>query len=185
MPNKAETSQSRYTRAASFLDDWRTKHLSDAIEERLMTSIRTIPTLALTLLASSGLASATAASPSVVRVDLMDPSISSSIKSMRIKTNVQSVKAGLVVFDVSNDSKTLVHEMIVVAAANPHAPLPYDKKDDRVNESKIADLGEASDLPPGEKKTLRLTLKPGNYELICNQPGHYKAGMKAILVVTQ
>ena len=150
-----------------------------------MTSIRTIPTLALTLLASSGLASATAAPRSVVHVDLVDPSTSPSIKSMRIKTDAQSVKAGPVVFDVSNDSKTLVHEMIVVAAANPHAPLPYDKKDDRVNESKIADLGEASDLRPGEKKTLRLTLKPGNYELICNQADHYKAGMKASLVVTQ
>ena len=96
-----------------------------------------------------------------------------------------SVKAGPVVFDVSNDSKTQVHEVIVVAVANPDAPLPYDKKDDRVNESKIADLGEASDLQPGEKKTLRLTLKPGNYELICNQPDHYKSGMKASLVVTQ
>ncbi len=141
--------------------------------------------MALTLLASSGLAAATAASPSVVHVDLMDPSTSPSIKSMMIKTNVPSVKAGPVVFDVSNDSKTLVHEMIVVAVANPHAPLPYDKKDDRVNESKIADLGEASDLQPGEKKTLRLTLKPGEYELICNQPGHYELGMKSSLVVTQ
>ena len=150
-----------------------------------MTSIRTIPTLALALLASSGFASATAVSPSVVHVDLMDPSTSPSINSMMIKTDVQSVKAGPVVFDVSNDSKTLVHEMIVVAVANPDGPLPYDKKDDRVNKSKIADLGEASDLQPGEKKMLRLTLKPGNYELICNQPDHYEAGMKASIVVTQ
>src|SRR5690242_4977672 len=105
-----------------------------------MTSIRTLPTLALTLLASSGFASATTVSPSVVHVDLMDPSTSPAINSMMIKTDAQSVKAGPVVFDVSNDSKTLVHEMIVVAVTNPHALLPYDKKDDRVNESKIADL---------------------------------------------
>ena len=150
-----------------------------------MTSIRTIPALALTLLASSGFASATAVSPSVVHVDLMDPSTSPSINSMMIETDAQNVKAGPVVFEVSNDSKTQVHEVIVVAVANPDAPLPYDKRNDRVSESKIADLGEASDLQPGEKKTLRLTLKPGNYELICNQPDHYKAGMKASLVVTQ
>ena len=92
----------------------------------------------------------------------MDPS--PSINSMMIKTDAQDVKAGPVVFEVSNDSKTQVHEVIVVAVANPDGPLPYDKKDDRVNESKIADLGEASDLQPGEKKMLRLTLKPGNYE---------------------
>ena len=150
-----------------------------------MTSIRTIPTLALTLLASSGFASATAVSLSVVHVDLMDPSTSTSINGMMIKTDTQTVKAGPVVFEVSNDWKTLVHEMIVVAVADPHAPLPYDKKNSRVNEFKIADLGEASDLQPGEKKTLRLTLKPGNYELICNQPDHYNAGMKTSLVVTQ
>ena len=150
-----------------------------------MTSIKTIPTLALMFLASSGFANAAAAAPSVVHVDLMDPTTSTSINGMMIKTDAQNVKAGPVVFDVSNNSKTLVHEMIVVAVADPHLPLPYDKKNDRVNESKIADLGEASDLQPGEKKTLRLTLKPGNYELICNQADHYKTGMKASLVVTQ
>jgi uncharacterized cupredoxin-like copper-binding protein len=135
------------------------------------------------LLASSDFAGATAVSPSVVHVDLMDPSTGTSINGMMIKTDVQNVKAGPVVFDVSNESKALVHEMIVVAVANPRAPLPYDEKDGRVNESKIAGLGEASDLQPGEKKTLRLTLKPGNYELICNQVDHYKTGMKASLVV--
>ena len=150
-----------------------------------MTSIRTIPTLALTLLASSGFASATAVSPSVVHVDLMDPSTSPSIKSMMIKTDPQSVKAGPVVFAVSNDSKDLVHELIVVSVADPNAPLPYDRKDDRVIESKIVDLGEASDLKPGEKKMLRLNLKPGTYELMCNQPDHYKAGMRTSLIVTQ
>jgi uncharacterized cupredoxin-like copper-binding protein len=90
-----------------------------------------------------------------------------------------------VIFAVSNDSKDLVHEMIVVSVAQPAQPLPYDRKDDRVVESEIKDLGEASDLKPGEKKTLRLSLKPGNYILMCNQPDHYKAGMKTNLVVTQ
>ena len=73
--------------------------------------------------------------------------------------------------------------MIVVSVDKPGQPLPYDKKDDRVNESKIKDC-EASDLKPGEKKILKLTLKPGTYELICNQPDHYMSGMKTSLVVT-
>ena len=75
--------------------------------------------------------------------------------------------------------------MIVVSVAEPHAALPYDRKDDRVDEAKIKDLGEAPDLRPGEKKTLQLTLKPGNYLLICNQPDHYKTGMGTSLVVTE
>ena len=145
--------------------------------------INATPILALMLLASSALASTTAATPSVLHVDLMDPSTSPSINSMMIKTDAPSVKAGPVVFAVSNDSKNLVHELIVVSVADPNAPLPYNRKDDRVIESKIVDLGEASDLNPGEKKTLRLNLKPGNYLLMCNQPDHYKAGMRTSLVV--
>lgn len=124
-------------------------------------------------------------SPAVVHVDLMDPSSGPTVKSMMLKTDRQSVKAGPVTFMVSNDSKDLVHEMIVVSVADPNTRLPYDLKDDRVIESKIKDLGEASDLPPGTKKTLSLTLKPGDYILMCNQPAHYKTGMKANLTVTQ
>lgn len=145
---------------------------------------KTLPILAFALLGPSVVVGqAAAASPAVVHVDLMDPSSGPSIKSMMIQTDHQRVKAGPVTFMVSNDSKTLVHEMIVVSVADPKTPLPYDGKNDRVIESKIKDLGEASDLPAGEKKTLVLTLKPGNYILLCNQPSHYKAGMRANLTV--
>ena len=146
---------------------------------------KAIPVLALTLLGSIGPGLANDASPTIVHVDLMDPSTSPSIKGMMIKMDAHSVKAGPVVFAVTNDSKDLIHELIVVSVADPSRPLPYDRKDGRVIESRIADLGEASDLNPGEKKTLHLTLKPGNYILMCNQPDHYKAGMKATLVVTR
>ena len=144
---------------------------------------KTLPLLILTLLASTAMGRA--AAPAIVHVDLMDPSTGSSVKDMTIKADEQSVKAGPVTFVVSNDSKDLVHEMIVVSVDKPDAPLPYDKKDDRVVESKIKDLGEASDLDPGQKKTLKLTLKPGTYLLMCNQPHHYMAGMETKLVVTR
>ena len=147
--------------------------------------IKTLPVLALTLFGSTAGGHATSASPAVVHVDLMDPSSGPSIKSMMIKTDQRSVKAGPVRFVVSNDSKDLIHEMIVVSVAEPNTPLPYDRKDDRVIESKIKDLGEAADLKPGEKKTLSLTLKPGDYILMCNQPDHYKSGMRANLTAAQ
>ena len=136
------------------------------------------------LLITAGTGRASTAPGEVVHVDLMDPSTGPSANGMMIKADEKTVKAGPVTFLVSNNSKDLVHEMIVVSVERPGEPLPYDRKDDRVNESKIHDLGEASDLKPGEKKTLRLTLKPGAYELICNQPDHYMAGMKTNLTVT-
>ena len=44
-------------------------------------------------------------------------------------------------------------------------------------------VGEIGDLQPGEAKTLSLSLKPGHYALICNLPGHYKAGQHADFTV--
>ncbi len=144
---------------------------------------RTLSVVPLALFGSTAVG--LAMSPAVVHVDLMDPSSGPAVKSMMIKADRQSVKAGPVEFLVSNDSKTLVHEMIVVSVRDPNTPLPYDSKNSTVIESKIKDLGEASDLPPGTKKTLTLTLKPGKYILICNQPDHYKSGMRTSLTVTE
>ncbi len=141
------------------------------------------PALAAVFFGLSAAAYPAAQSPTVVHVDLMDPSTGPSIKGMVIKADPTRVRPGPVLFEVSNDSKNLVHEMLVVAVSRPDPTLPYDQKDNRVIESKIRDLGEASDLRPGEKKSLRLTLKPGNYILMCNQPDHYKSGMRTDLVV--
>jgi uncharacterized cupredoxin-like copper-binding protein len=141
------------------------------------------PAFAAILLGLSAAAHA-APTPTIVHVDLIDPSTGPEVKSMEIKADAQTIKAGPVEFDVSNDSKALVHEMIVVGVARPDSSLPYDQKANRVIESKVRDLGEASDLDPGQKKTLRLILKPGAYLLVCNQPDHYESGMKTNLLVT-
>ena len=37
-------------------------------------------------------------------------------------------------------------------------------------------VGETGDLAPGQSKTVSVTLKKGHYVLLCNLPGHYKAG---------
>jgi uncharacterized cupredoxin-like copper-binding protein len=118
----------------------------------------------------------------VVTVKLGDPA---EAHVYRLAVDKTSAKAGEVEFDVTNLSRSMVHEMIVVAVKSGSETLPYDAKKDVVDEDRIADLGEASDLDPGTKKTLKLTLKPGLYRLICNQPGHYKAGMRADFTVTK
>ena len=37
-------------------------------------------------------------------------------------------------------------------------------------------VGETGDLAAGASKSLTLSLPAGHYALICNLPGHYKAG---------
>jgi len=140
--------------------------------------------LALTTIASTiSVLPAQAASTSTVRVEMRDATDDPSMKNMEMMAEPQSVKAGQVSFEVSNKSKSIVHEMIVVADLG--VALPYDEKKSKVIESKIKHLGEASDLAPGSKKTLKLKLKPGNYILICNQSGHYHQGMTTSFTVTK
>jgi uncharacterized cupredoxin-like copper-binding protein len=100
-----------------------------------------------------------------------------------------TVAAGQVSFVVRNRGG-LVHEMLVL-------PLPRDGpgtrpvgSDGKVDEAQS--LGEASrscgagvgdGLAPGSTGWLTLNLTSGRYELICNEPWHYAAGMFDVLTV--
>lgn len=118
----------------------------------------------------------------VVGIRLQDPSNDPSIAHMRIVLDHDTVKPGRITLTAENQSKGLVHE-VLIARATDARNLPFDAKSDRVIEKRVHPLGEISDLGPGKSGKLTLTLKTGNYVLFCNQPGHYKDGMVAKLVV--
>jgi uncharacterized cupredoxin-like copper-binding protein len=101
--------------------------------------------------------------------------------TMSLKATPAEVPAGEVTFELSNDSKTVVHEMIVASVADPSKPVPFNANENRVDEDKAGDVGEVSELDPGKKGALTITLKPGTYLLYCNVPGHYMAGMWATI----
>jgi uncharacterized cupredoxin-like copper-binding protein len=73
--------------------------------------------------------------------------------------------------------------MLVIKADKSGKSPPYDSKEKRIPEDKVADLGEVSELDPGKSGTLTLDLTPGTYLLVSNQPAHFRAGMKATLIV--
>lgn len=118
----------------------------------------------------------------VLGIKLQDPSSDPSIAHMRIVLDHDTVKPGRITLTAENQSKTVVHEVLVVRAANEDS-LPFDAKTDRVIEKRVHPLGEISDLAPGKTGKLTLSLKAGTYVLFCNQPGHYKDGMVAKLTV--
>jgi uncharacterized cupredoxin-like copper-binding protein len=97
--------------------------------------------------------------------------------TMGIKASPAKVKAGEVTFVVENSSKDTIHEMILARLDDPSKPEPYIESENRVDEDRAGDLGEVSELDPGASGKLTVTLKPGNYLLYCNVPGHYVAGM--------
>jgi uncharacterized cupredoxin-like copper-binding protein len=105
------------------------------------------------------------------------PGVDLSTAPMGVKASPSSAPTGDVTFDVTNTSKDTIHEMIVMYVGNSTKPLPYIDNEERVDEEKVRDLGEVSELDPGGSGALTVHLDPGKYLLICNVPGHYAAGM--------
>lgn len=112
---------------------------------------------------STGAASgATGALPHQVGIKLAEFSVT---------PDVPAAAAGKVTFNVNNAGQ-VPHEFVV---------LRTDKKaSDLLNKNGEADeggnVGEIGDLQPGQAKHVTLKLAAGHYALICNLPGHYKAG---------
>jgi uncharacterized cupredoxin-like copper-binding protein len=119
-----------------------------------------------------------------INVLLEDASQGGNLSGMKMIATPDSVKAGRITIHATNKSQALVHEVVVILAPADGKPLPYDDNKGVVIEKQVKDVGEVSDLSPGKSGSITLSLKPGDYLLICNQPNHYKAGMWTKLTVT-
>jgi len=102
---------------------------------------------------------------------------------MSIEVDKRQVVRGKVTFDVTNVSKSIIHELIVAPIKDENAAMPYDEKEFKVLEENSTHLGEVSELDPGKKGALTLDLKAGKYLLYCNVPGHYMDGMWTVIEV--
>ena len=111
--------------------------------------------------------------------------------AMRLTTDRATVSPGPVSFLVTNVG-SVSHEMIIL-------PLPGSQivgsrptgGDGKIDE--VGSLGEASNtcgegagqgILPGASSWITVTLAPGRYEVVCNLPGHYAAGMYSQLTVS-
>ena len=109
---------------------------------------------------------------------------------MRLTADVTSVAHGTVSF-VATNLGSINHELVIL-------PLPDNQivgtrpqsGDGKVDET--ASIGEASNtcgpgtgdgIAPGASSWTTVTVTPGRYELVCNLPGHYAAGMYTQLTV--
>jgi uncharacterized cupredoxin-like copper-binding protein len=134
-------------------------------------------TLSLAACAALSLAStgyALASEPTKVLVKLSDGSNG----HMSLTLSPSHVPAGPVEFTVKNESGSTVHEFMFAMRAKPGAPLPYDAKTQQVEEDAIKGLQGIEDLRPRETVTAEFTLAKGRYVVFCNEPGHYRGGMR-------
>ena len=93
-----------------------------------------------------------------------------SLREFAVDTTASTAATGKVTFNVRNTGK-VTHEFVVLRTAKPAGSLLKGNEADETG-----NVGETGDLTPGASKTVALNLKPGHYALICNLPGHYKAG---------
>lgn len=111
---------------------------------------------------------------------------------MYLRAAPNTVPAGVVSLRVI-DVGALAHEVVALPLPTGHAtgerPTGSEGK-----VSEAGSLGEASrscgagtgnGIAPGATAWTTLTLQPGRYELVCNRPGHYMAGMHTELDVTR
>jgi uncharacterized cupredoxin-like copper-binding protein len=92
-----------------------------------------------------------------------------------------TIYEGPVVFAVTNRG-AMTHELLVMATSVAPENMPADPEvPAKVSED--TNIGETGDVPAGRFSGLGITLAPGIYTLICNEPGHFAGGMHHQLIV--
>ena len=112
------------------------------------------------------------------------PNIAVVEKDFSIQATVTSVKGGLVDFTVANAGPS-AHEFLIFRADQAPDSLPTGS-DGRVDESsdqitKVFDSGD--NIAANNSKVFHAALTPGTHVLVCNLPGHYRAGMHEAFTV--
>ena len=110
---------------------------------------------------------------------------------MMLHAAPQTVPAGTVTLVAVNHG-TRTHELVVLPLANGTPvgarTVGADNKVDEAGSlgeaSKSCGAGAGDGIAAGAASWVTLTLAPGRYELVCNLPGHYAAGMYTELDVT-
>lgn len=96
----------------------------------------------------------------------------------RVVPAARSVRRGRVTFSVSNRAMD-AHELVVIRTKRPAARLAVSGS----RASEAGKIGESGEIRTGASRRFTLTLRPGHYALICNEPGHYRLGMHADFTV--
>ena len=112
------------------------------------------------------------------------PNIAVVEKDFSIRATPPTVKGGLVDFTVANAGPS-AHEFLIFRADQAPDALPTGS-DGRVDESsdqitKVFDSGD--NIAANGSEVFHAALTPGKYVMVCNLPGHYKAGMHEAFTV--
>ena len=107
--------------------------------------------------------------------------VNATLTEMKIVLDRTSIPAGPITFVVKNNG-TMEHELVVIQTDLAEDKLPPDVEEPgKVDET--GNVGETGEVKPGESKTFTITIPAGHYVIMCNEAGHYSAGMHLTFTV--
>ena len=109
--------------------------------------------------------------------------VTATLTDTAIQVSSNTLPAGSITFHITNTSGSEQHEFVIIRTDLTADQLPLDA-DGNVAEDQLSSPGEKGDITAGQAGDLTLSLPAGRYMFICNQPGHYKAGMHTVFTVT-
>ena len=99
--------------------------------------------------------------------------VAATVNQTSLAVTPASVKSGKTTFKVTNAGSEK-HEFVVLKTDTPQDKLTPGPGGDVSEDGKV---NEIEPFDPNATKSLTLNLKPGNYILLCNLPGHYQRGI--------
>jgi len=110
--------------------------------------------------------------------------VSGTEKEWAIEISSGLHEAGTTTFNLQNLG-TIAHEFLVVRSDKSAAELvaSVDAGTNRIDEGQLNVINEQPEYDPGVPGMVTVNLEVGHYVVMCNIPGHYKAGMYADLDV--
>ena len=99
-----------------------------------------------------------------------------SLMEFRVDPSIDTVSAGTVTFNASNDG-AIVHNLLVIRTDLDPTALPVDDDTFMVDEDQVEVVASSSDLEVGNAEGMAVDMDSGSYVLICNIATHYDAGM--------
>jgi uncharacterized cupredoxin-like copper-binding protein len=100
-----------------------------------------------------------------------------------IQPSTATVRAGDVVFNITNQNGQVLHQLLVVQSDVPAGQF-HPGPDSMVDESGLKIVARVDNVDLGQSATATAHLAPGHYVLLCNIVGHYQLGMHTDFTVT-
>lgn len=108
--------------------------------------------------------------------------VSGDLSEWSIDVDQNRASVGDVTFRIKN-SGTIDHEFVVVKTDIPAGAIPVEGGLFAEDQEGVEVIDEIPPFATGRTEELTVTLDAGKYQLVCNLPGHYQAGMHTDFVV--